>query len=1114
MHQRDTPTEPPTADDEDRLARVHRLIDECIERRSGGGDVSHDDLVAAHPDLMPELAEELRHLAVIERARRRASGSSQLEPLAAMPGGPALGADVFPGYDIVGEIHRGGQGVVYRAVQRSTQRIVALKVLREGMFAADRELARFEREVEILAALQHPNIVRVYDRGVTAGGSFYYVMDHVAGLPADGYLRRRWPNQPPPVGDTLGLFLTICGAVHAAHLNGVIHRDIKPSNIRVDDSGRPYVLDFGLAKQTGVASNRQDVTGAMTLTGQFVGSIPWASPEQAAGAADVDLRTDVYTLGLLLYHLLTGEFPYNVDGAAPDTLDRIAHDPAVRPSQYRRDISDELETIILRCLAKDRARRYESAGALALDIHRMIAGEPIDAKRDSPWYVLRKALWRHRVTAGVAVAFFVLVTATAVWLAQLYAAQREQSLRAAAAATDATRQAERADSINKLLLSAIAAADPYEARGKDYSVRELLDDFDATLADQQVTDLEVLANVHLAVAKAYRGLGLMQEAHDHFKISLDLRSEMHREPHRELANSLNEYAISLDDLGSNAVALELHREAHAMFRDLLGEEHPDTIKVQSNIAGSLFDAGRYDEGMQLQAELIDHVRSAPNTDARDLATYLVNLANMKETTGDKQAALALADEALAIIRESVEPPHPLIADFMTSHARIDIGGGRIDEALRMQLDALAMRREFFGENHPEVGRTHTLLAQTAEARGALDEAVDYSRKALAIFRAYYPSPHPTILTELSNLAQIHIRREEIDEAVPFVEEMLAMNRALYGEEHFNVVAGLNTLGQLRVKQGRYAEAETEFTAALDMLRNLFGDKHTAVPVLLNNLGMCRSKQGDNTLAVRYYRAALTLSREVMPEDHPSIGSQIIHLAEALKFSGDHAASMPLYLEALDFQRRVLGPEHIYVGYALNGLGDLYLEMRDFPSAETAYRESLHISTQGLPQRHASRAVPFVNLGRALVELDRPAEAEPYLRRGLEIRRATRRPDDEQVGYAHHWLGACLNRLGRFAEAEPQLAEALRIRQADATASAWSRAHTLAELGQARLGLGHAEDAEVLLLESYAIAEGDEEAHPEIRIGIAKALVHLYEATAQTDMLQCWQARAADQTLED
>jgi hypothetical protein len=321
--------------------------------------------------------------------------------------------DSFPGYELVKEIHRGGQGVIYQAVQKSTQRRVAIKVMKEGPFAGKADQARFEREIHILGQMNHPNIVTIHDSG-QAAGCHYFVMDYISGQPLDAWLTSR----PASITEALKLFAKICEAVNAAHLRGVIHRDLKPGNIRIDENGQPYVLDFGLAK---TAASPQEAS-VMTMTGQFMGSLPWASPEQAeAIPGKIDIRTDVYSLGVILFQMLTGKFPYDVIGNMRDVLDRIISAMPPRPSMVGvasrlrpGRIDDELDTIVLKCLQKERERRYQSAGDLARDIGHYLRGEPIVAKRDSLMYVARKLVYRYRTRIAVAVALGVLVIALVV----------------------------------------------------------------------------------------------------------------------------------------------------------------------------------------------------------------------------------------------------------------------------------------------------------------------------------------------------------------------------------------------------------------------------------------------------------------------------------------------------------------------------------------------------------------------------------------------------------------------------------------------------------------------------------------------------------------------------
>jgi serine/threonine protein kinase len=351
---------------------------------------------------------------------------------------PAEGA--FPGYAIVRKIHGGGQGVVYQAVQKSTGQRVALKVIREGPFADTRNRRRLERGVRILGELNHPHIVRVIDSG-EAFGALFYAMDFIDGVPLGDWLdhRRLSTNDAQPessprrltsrrlsgrssrrertdIEQIIRLFIKICDAVNAAHVRGVIHRDLKPGNIVIDGSDNPHILDFDLAKIVFGEIDAEGRKAEMTQTGEFLGSLPWASPEQVErNPSKIDTRTDVYSIGVMLFESLAGQAPYPVMGTRRDLEDHILNTDPPRPGSLRRHIDDDLDTIILKCLAKPRERRYQSAGVLADDLRSLLAGAPISARRDNTWYLLRKLMRRHAVVATALVAVIVsLISATAI----------------------------------------------------------------------------------------------------------------------------------------------------------------------------------------------------------------------------------------------------------------------------------------------------------------------------------------------------------------------------------------------------------------------------------------------------------------------------------------------------------------------------------------------------------------------------------------------------------------------------------------------------------------------------------------------------------------------------
>ena len=410
------------------LHRYHaKELDQAEEARVREHLAGCEKCAQRDAELVAEHEELVRQIKVVG-----ASDPAELPPTepaqAPMPGDVAGDQSWTPvpnieieGYELVRELHRGGQGIVYQAVQKATKRKVAIKVLLEGPFASESARRRFEREVELVASLKHPNIISIFHSGQTRDGHPFCAMDYVRGVPLNHYLH----DKKLTLEEALKLFTTVCEAVNYAHQKGVMHRDLKPANILVDVNGVPKVLDFGLAKMVGGPEQT-----LISLTGHVVGTLPYMSPEQVRGNPDeIDTRTDVYALGVILYEMLTGQYPYPVVGQMAEVFKNITEMPPTPPSRQwksgsgvtRRSsrrlrpgqcpIDDEVQTIVLKTLSKERKRRYQSAAELARDIDHYLANEPIEAKRDSGLYVLKKTLRRYKgqVTFAAMIAVVIII---------------------------------------------------------------------------------------------------------------------------------------------------------------------------------------------------------------------------------------------------------------------------------------------------------------------------------------------------------------------------------------------------------------------------------------------------------------------------------------------------------------------------------------------------------------------------------------------------------------------------------------------------------------------------------------------------------------------------------
>ncbi len=841
----------------------------------------------------------------------------------------------IPGYTLLDEIHRGGQGVVFRARQDSTQRLVAIKVMREGPFATADERARFDREVRILAQLKHPNIVSIYHSDV-ASHFFYYVMDYIDGEPLDAWSRRAERT----LGEQVEVFGQISEALGAAHLRGVIHRDLKPGNIRMDRAGVPHVLDFGLSKLV----DADEDASSMTLTGQFVGTAPWASPEQAAGdVTGLDVRTDVYSLGVLFYQMLTGRFPYDVEGSRHEVLRRISEEEPKRPRQLRPSLPVDLETIVLKCLQKDPRRRYQSAGELARDVRRYQADEPIEARRDSIRYMLRKQIKRHRVPAAIGVAFLGLVlvglvTSVTFWRQAVVARRAESQNRWLAEENAREAQAQRARAEAEVLKAEAAAgflegiltsADPRSELGPETTARDLLASAEDALDEGALAGQPLVAErVRRTLARSYQGLGAYGDAARQYQAAAAL----------------------------------------------ISDETPLRVRIEGLLqhAGLLEDQAEFDAARAHFEEALELVESDPALGESELAASAMNgLGSVLRDKGELASAEEWLRRSVAIRERLGGARDAASLRSQTNLGLVLVDRGSSDEGLALLEHVASVSRETLPPDHPDLGAALSNLGDLLRKLKRPNEAIPIQREAFDVLRRSLPKDHPNIGVMLNNLAQSYQELDRYEEAEPLLEEALAITTRALGPEHSAVAVMTNNLGLVRQAQGKLSEAAEAFELAVDRLTRVCGRSHPNVALALYNLARVHAARGSFDEADPLVSEAYEIFERLQGAGHPRTLRCGLLYGRVLVGLGQMDAGVALLreLDALAEEKLAHDPEtRMAIHY---GLGAALLKAESYEEAEPY----LLASHERLPAARADKRGEVLSaLVRLYEQWDRPVEA--------------------------------------------------------------------------------------------------------------------------------------------
>jgi serine/threonine protein kinase/Tfp pilus assembly protein PilF len=785
---------------------------------------------------MTELLDKIRGIAASDGVEPVGLAVDGMPP--ALP--PAIGR-----YRILRLLGEGGMGTVYEAEQEHPRRRVALKVIKPGLARAEL-LRRFGQESQALGRLQHPGIAQIYEAG-TADTGFgpqpYLAMEFIRGESLLEYAKAHELN----TRQRLELMAKVCEAVHHAHQRGIIHRDLKPGNTLVDESGQPKVLDFGVARVTdsdALATRQTDI-------GCLVGTLAYMSPEQVlADPLDLDTRSDVYALGVMLYELLVGKLPYTLSRNLPEALQTIRKEDPARLSSVSRNYRGDIETIVAKALEKDKARRYASAAGLAGDIRRYLEDEPIIARPPTATYQLQKFARRHKaVVAGVAAVFVVLVAGIIV---STWEAARANSEAATAKAVNDFLQ-------NGLLAQASANTQtrPDTKPDPDLKVRTALDRAAARIAGKFKEQPLVEAAIRQTIGNTYAELGLYPEAQRQMELAVEFRRHLLGAEHRDTLQSINFLAVLYLDQGKYAQAEPLFTKVLQGWRRDLGKENPDTLNAMSNLAWLYLDQGKY-----AQAEPL----------------YTTILKVERRVLGEEHADTLMTMHSLAwLYREQ----------------------GKYAQSEPLFTKVLEVRQRVLGEEHPDTLITLNNLARLYRYEGKYAQAEPLYIKTVELQRRALGPEHPDTLISINNLALLYQNEGEYAKSEPLFTKVLEVRQRVLGPEHPDTLISINNLAWEYQGEGKYAKAQPLYTKVLDLQRRLLGEEHPTTLIIMNNLAGVYREEGSYALAEALYTRVLELQHRVLGTEHPRRLSSMNDLALLYVYQSKYPEAEGLLREAVD-----------------------------------------------------------------------------------------------------------------------------------------------------------------------------------------------------------------------
>jgi eukaryotic-like serine/threonine-protein kinase len=984
-------------------------------------------------------------------------------------------------YRILRRLGRGGMGEVFEAEQTEpVHRKVALKLIKGGMDTQE-VLARFDSERQALALMNHLNVARMLDGGATEQGRPYFVMEYIQGVPITEYCDAHELS----TSERLELFVQVCDGVQHAHQKGIVHRDIKPSNVLVtieDQKAIPKIIDFGLAKALGQSD--ADMT-QFTHIGQVIGTPTYMSPEQLSGS-DIDTRTDVYSLGVLLYQLLVGTLPFDLKVTPQEGWDafqkKIREQEPVRPSvrtsslgdssaetakkrrldtaSWSRELRGDLDWITLRALEKDRTRRYQSPSELAADITRHLKHEPVLASPPSTAYRVRKFVRRHRLgvaaAAVVALALLAGITGTTIELIRATRAERK-----------AVEEAENTRQLSDFLLGLFRVSDPSEARGNTITAREILDKgarkVESELGDRPVIKAEMMRTI----GGVYDSLGLYKQAQPMLENSLAIARTAGAANQLGQSNSMLQLALFYSEQSRYQEALALAQESLRIREKDLGPNHPEVARALLQVGIVYRETGKHQKAKQFIERSLAISEKALGPEHLEVMQSLYHLGWLYNVMGNYTKAKQCYERILAV-REKLGPGQPELARALSDLGFVKVNMGEYTEALKLFQRALAIREKVLGSDHYEVASSIDSIGTAFWYMGRYHDARPYYERALQIREKAFGPYSLQVASSLNNLALLLNTLGEEEKSLPLYERTLAIDEKTFGSESPKLIGTINNLALFLDDIGEYKKSHSLYTRAVEILKKTHGPEDAET---LSGFGKLNREEG-------YYQAAQSLGerslkiREQTLGDNPSIANSLFELAHLYSDNGHYDAAVAAYERALGiFEKKGISRA---IPPIMEELAKLYRDQGQFEKAQTAYSRALAIRARTLADQEKTSgpedpkvAIAMEHLAKLHGDNNNYEKACGLFDRALAIQEKAGTP--EVLGTISYY--ADLHRSSRkYAAARLLYERALAMQEKKWGSSSGPAAEVLVNLARVEIGQGRFSKADSYFKQATAIMQ--------------------------------------------